>query len=382
MSKPARQPRTKKSETTAETPVVPTPVQPVVEPVVEPAAAVVETKPTETEEAKPKKADNGITRARVRTHIDKFNLNRLLDSKIEEVRAEAAAKNITPEQVDEYKPYKDRIKALSGERVRFSDGASAVLSIVCEELTEQLLRFAMDKNLELGDGKFVKVHHMHTEGVEQLGLFPLVRTLPMFVSKKTKFDRQYQEQLLNNHIKVAVSAAEKEFKKLHDIKAAKKRPDAAPKEKTEKPPKAPAPKDPSTKTAFKAYVNGVYLALKESNPSYEKSTLSGELKNYLSELLVEFIRRISSHIYLMTTTIKNKTVNDIVTLRAVELLLIDMHQPNETIELKEVDGKYVVEKSVTYPTSGYEKLFAAVEAKREKAKAELASSPEEEHQTA
>jgi hypothetical protein len=347
-----------------------------------PAAEPPKTESPKSEETKVKKGDAGITRARVRTHIDKFNLNKLLDAKIEEVKAEAASKNVSPDS-EEYKPYKDKIKALSGERVRFSNEASVVLSIVCEELTEQLLKFAMDKNLELNDGKFIKVHHLHSAGVEQLGLFPLIKALPLFVNKKQKFDRQYQEELLKNEIKVAVSAAEKEFKKLHDIKTAKKRPaEVTPKTPAEKVPKPPAPKDPSTKTAFKAYVNGVYLSLKESSESYDKLTLSGEFKNYLSELLVEFIRRISSHIYLMTTTIKNKTVNDVVTLRAVELLLIDMHQPHETIELTLSDGKFTAEKLVTYPSSGYGKLLAAVEAKREKAKAELANHPEEEHATA
>lgn len=367
-TKASRVPRTKKADD------LPVEVAPTSD--VQPAE--VQSQVAQPEPVKHKKQDAGITPARVRTHIDKFNLNKHLDVEILKLKNEMV--NQVAES-PEHKELSDKVTALSKERVRFSNDASVVLSIVCEELTEQLLRFTMDKTIELNMGKNIKVTTMYSSELEQLSLYPLIRTLPMYLNKKQKFDKQYQDELLKNEIRVAVSTAEKEFKKLHDIKSAKKRPveatavdDATKVVKVVK----KVEKDLSTKTSFKTCVNHVYKSLKErSGDKYEHLILSSDFKNYLSELLVEFIRRLSSHIYLMITTMKNKTVNDTITLKTVELLLIDMHQPNVSFELKLVDDKYEAERTVTYPLSGFSELKQVVDTKREKVKAELEATPEE-----
>jgi hypothetical protein len=324
--------------------------------------------PTDVEKKVKSKHEHCINPARVRTHIDKFNLNYLADSMIAELKAALVA---CGEASPDTKMLSDKITAISRERVRFSNDASVVLSIICDEIIRQLLRFAMDRTIE-ANKRNTTIHALYSPGVEQLTLYPLVKSLATFASRKEMFDKQFQETLLKSEISAAVSNAEKELKKLHDIKTPRKRKVEA--EVAEVPPSVVATKvvaedvEVSSKTSFKTYVKHVYNSVKEDE-KYKQLFLSFEFKNYLSELLVELIKRLSTLVYLTTTTMKNKTVNDVAILKTVESLMIDTHDPVETIVLKreEVSGVEVwsAVKTIGYPKSGYAELFDQVKKKRD-----------------
>ncbi len=156
-----------------------------------------------------------ISAARARRHLDKLNLNAMLDSKIAELKAllatykqaknqldtgkisyhverEVDGKKTTVEEVrDLTEPERAaaqklvgelsgsthelelKIAALSRERTRFSNEASIVLSIVCDELIQQLVSHTMDRVL-LAKKKIIQVSHLHEQGIESLPLYPLV----------------------------------------------------------------------------------------------------------------------------------------------------------------------------------------------------------------
>jgi histone H3/H4 len=152
-----------------------------------------------------------------------------------------------------------------------------------------------------------------------------------------------------------------------------------------------------SKTSFRFYVGQVCKETVKRDPRYKAVRVSTAIRGYLSNLLVEFIQRLSSLVHLTATNMKNKTINDVAILRTVEALLIDGHATHEVIEYKDamvldpavlkaesakreeekkagreykvdldkvpkVPGVVAV-RTVSYPTSGYSLLASKVEEK-------------------
>ena len=130
------------------------------------------------------------------------------------------------------------------------------------------------------------------------------------------------------------------------------------------------------KITFRHYVGVVVKTLRQEDPNYDGFNISTSIRQYLSNLLVEFIQRISSLVYLTSTCMKNKTISDVVILRTVEAILIDGHVAHEEITFEnklkpkkkseDVDEhELVAVRKFKYPTSGFHELEETVKEKLE-----------------
>jgi hypothetical protein len=315
--------------------------------------------------------------------------------------------------------YEAKLTALSRERVRFSNEAAVALAIILDRLVQQLISHSMVKVLAV-EKKIVQIEHMHKEGIETLSLFPLIKTLPSFTATAKKLADEEQSTKLEKLIAKECEKAVKEFKQKNKdaLAAAKKKKAAA----AQQAPAAPQPvaqpapqpaaaqpvaevaadtesddetEDPEGKVSFKFYVQSVCKRVIKSNEKYKSVRISTDIRNYLSDLLIELIHRLAPLILHTTELMKIKTVNGAAILGAVKGLLIDGHSPVETITFTEekvpdtnaqraeaarkeeakksgqeykaepiplVDG-FVAKRSVAYSTSGYADLVDEVEKK-------------------
>lgn len=323
-----------------------------------------------------RKTNLAINPARVRTHMDKMNLNLQIDDKIRELKAQLSALGETQTETPEYKTLEAKVSAYSKERVRFSNDASHVLATVCDMLITQQLRLVMAKTAS-DEAKMAQLSTLFSEGCEQLSLYPLFCTLPSYLAKHSAWLKAKSDKAVAEEVAVAVNTAVKDLQTLHNIKVAKgKKADKAPKSDTPKAPKekkVKAKDDITSKTSFKTYVKHRYTQLKKDN-NYETMSISSELKTFLSDEIVDFIKRVAPLIYHTTVSMKNKTINDISILKTIESLLIDGKQSVETLELKyettTVPGKdgqpdvttsqWVVVKTLEYKGSGFSELVSLI----------------------
>ncbi len=404
-------PKTAPADTTPATPAVVTPtpeVTPaVVAPVVADAAATPAAPTTPTVAPKAKKAAGVtcISAARVRNHLDKFGLNKMLtelhddiDSKLtsynEATEALASGKvkskgeanavvetDVTAEQRAAFEAtvasLKDSVPlmqqqsaALSRERIRFSSDAAIQLSIVLDELVLELIEHAM-KSVTATGRAIIQVEHLHAAGVEQLSLYPLVHGLKTFqqtraqLNKKTADDKHAAD--VAAAVKEAVAKTTADLKKTHGFKTPKKiaaKPEDTPADAA---PKAEEPvaeavvepvvadEDDSDKNNFSFYVGLACARVKEQHPAYAKVRVSAQIRSYLSDIVIELIHRLSQRMLLTSQNMKIKTVNDVAMFSALASILIDGHAASEKIEFKSVQ--------VTAPEA-----LAAEAAKKDEAK--------------
>jgi histone H3/H4 len=391
-----------------------------------------------------------INPARVRCHLDKLNLNAGVNQHIKPIKKQLNAlkrakfiletgtvpalkptksadknENATPATADDKsqaekvvaeveplsKELETKLEALSRERTRFSNEASIALAIICDEFVQQFGEHAM-KRVLVAKKKIIQVEHIHESGVEKLSLYPLAKTLPSFL-KATEENaarlRKEQDKELGKALKVQL---EKEFRK--NYVCTKKKQEAVPAEQpavVEAAEQVPEPAadtvdttdDVDSKTSFKHYVGLVCKDLMDKEPEYKSTRVSDGIKQYLSDLLTELIRKLSPLINLTTQCMKNKTVNDVAVLRTVEAILIDGHEAVEVLEFSneqihdpalvkaeiakrseeaKEDRKYkvnladiplvsslVATRKITYPTSGFSELESRVMEKLELFKA-------------
>jgi hypothetical protein len=414
-AKPAKPVKITAKPVPKETPAEPAPA--VETPQATPAAPAVETPQAapvaEAPQAEKQESGPNISSARVRRHLDRMNMNKEIDVLLRPLKTElnaderakkALKEGVEHEQVAEeverdngkgkmvkvkvmkdvtkplndarraelqaavdafaprFKEVSERAAALSKERVRFSSDAPVVLSIVFDELVQQLLEHAMNRVL-LADKKIIQINHLHEEGVEKLSLYPLIKTLPSWTKIADEIADKAKDEAFQKALEKALAQAEKDFKKKYAALLSQKKKkkevvaavvDAAPAAAEAAPADAPAaedaPVEPAAaeaapvedaeedvadeskdKTTFNFYVNNACRKLIKSNDRYKKVRVSTDIRQYLSTLLIELITRLSTLIKLTTDSMKVKTVNRTPILNTIRTLLIDGHVPTEVI---------------------------------------------------
>ncbi len=278
--------------------------------------------------------------------------------------------------------------AYSHERTRFSNEAAIVLAIVCDELTRQLVEQSMKQALASGK-KITQKMHMHkttrtiekdgqkvtVPGIETLPLYPLIKGLASFINNIECFAKADRDEEAKKFLKDIMMKAEKDFKKKYEVRVQKRKtavngttttaatngatdvtvdaatelidtivngvvdqPAEAPVAEAHEPEHEDHEEDDGsdTKTSFKYYVLQICRDIAKSDPQYSEIRTSPLFREYISDLLIEFIQRICPLIFLTAHSMKNKTINDVAILRTIEGILIDCHAPHETIELKNV----------------------------------------------
>lgn len=373
----------------------PTVVAPAPEPQPEPPK-VQATAPTEpTAAPAPTKANNksiGINfpSARTRRHLEKLNINSALEQKIAELKVDTLAFKVATEVsktktvsvdnhvetdgkkklVHESRPATEqeladaaktierlspviadleaKVTALTHEKTRFSNEAPVSLSIVCEEMTSVILHHGMDQMLK-NKKKIIQVGHLHEAGVDSLPLSALFTSLPSFQKNAEKLEKSSLDAAAKEHDEELVSRVEREFKKKFAVKSKAKKSEladsilAAPLEstvaKTED--SAQGTTEPEeddshdAKTSFKHYIQQIFKSLQETKPEYKDLRISNNVKEYLSDLVVELIQRLSGLLVLVASSMKNKTINENTVMRTIEYLMTDGHAPVKSIEYKE-----------------------------------------------
>jgi len=433
VARPAKKPAAPKTEVkpVEEATSVP-PVPPVAAEVPQATGVVAPAEPAEPKRVQANKIVGvSIASARTRRHLDKLNINAVVDGQIAELKALAEphyslidklktaegdeAKTLQAE-IDKSTPevavIESKIAALSRERTRFSSEAATALSIVCNSLVSQLAQHTMD-NAIAAKAKIIKVSHVHTEGVEKLSLYPLVSTLSLFVSTGDKLRKEFQDAYDESERNKLVKGLEKEFKAKYKITTPKKKAegdtttnaaapttpaDPAPTVASESAPEVEPEDDGDSKTSFKFYVHQACKAVAMKEPEkYKSIRISTDIKDYFSDLVTEFIKRIAPLVAATANSVKTKTVSKDTIMRIIKNILIDGHVPVETVELEEgkfpdpvkvkeenakkdaekaagrkykvnleslpkVNG-YNAKRTVTYPTSGYAALESEVDEK-------------------
>jgi len=323
-----------------------------------------------------RKTTLAINPARVRTHMDKMNLNLQIDERIKELKTQMAALGPTQLETPEYKTLEAKVSAYSKERVRFSNDASHVIAAVSDMMVTQQLRLVMAKTQQ-DNAKMAHLSTLFSEGCEQLSLYPLFCPLPSYLAKYNAWLKAKSDKALAEEVAVAVKTAVSELQTLHNIKVAKGKKADKTTKGADQQPKTPKEKkskeDITSKTSFKTYVKHRSNQLKK-DMNCETMSISSELKTFLSDEIVDFIKRIAPLVYHTTIAMKNKTINDVSILKTIESILIDGKQCVETLDLKyetitsiskdnepsTTTHQWVVTKDVSYKGSGFSDLLQLI----------------------
>lgn len=315
---------------------------------------------------------------------------------------EATVAEVTPLE----REYVFKMDALSRERERFSSSAPTVLSIVCDEIVRQLVSHTIESAIN-DDRKIILNRHMHCEGVEKLSLYKLVKDLPSF-KRGAELYAESLEQKREEELKKAIRTESwRDFRTRYNQSLARKKKVPAMVLPIKAPELAAEPVvaeehvddelDLNNKSSFVFYVVRECKSITNSNKAYNGIRISTEIKKYLSDILIEFIRKMSTQVYLTTDAMTRKTVNKNAIMRTIQKLMVDGHKSVETItyvhaevldpfkkeeelakkaeqeklgleykidlsKLPKVAG-YAAVKTVTYPTSGYSELYELVQEK-------------------
>jgi len=320
-----------------------------------------------------KSIDIDISSARVRRHIDRLNLNLNVDNMSAAIKKEIAAadkakqqnetgrvavsddptaeRDITPEEREHNQAIIDawatrgpelhqQLSALSRSRTRFSNEAAITLTIVCNSLIRQIAKHTMQKSIE-AKKKIIQLPHLFQTGIEEIPLYPLIKNLPTFVAAQSEYAAKRALEETERSRRQLLATAEKEFKAKYGVTGKKAKEAAEPevrasphKEAAEPDEDAATQCDDDKKISFKHYVGNVVKSIAEETGE-PKTNISTCVRQFLSDILIEFIHRISSLVHLTSTCMKNKTISDTVILRTVEAILIDGHDWEEKIEFEQ-----------------------------------------------
>ena len=217
-----------------------------------------------------------------------------------------------------------------------------VLGAVCDAVVDDLVNHAI-KSAKLSKKKIIKVEHLHEPGVEALSLYPLVCTLPNFTANANLFAQQRRDAELEAARKKARVDVWKEFRTRYNQTLARKKncatlvlPMRTPELQEQAAPKVEDEADTEDvsvgKTNFVFYVMQDCKSIIDSNPEYAGVRFSTTMKRYLSDLIIEFIKRVAKQVgFNSGGTTSRKTINGDTILRTVEKMLVDGKQPVETI---------------------------------------------------
>lgn len=204
-----------------------------------------------------------------------------------------------------YDSIKDEITALSNSRIRFSDGVAVTFCTVLEYIVNELFEFAM-KNCLVNDKKIIHVHHLNREGAEKLRCYPLIRNLPSWRNPpahkpKSKEGGENQEQ---------TQTSDKSSTFFYYITS--------------------LCREITHPTEFDANGNPVVKVVKDKrvvsrkqDGEYSSIRASTEIKNYINNLLVEFLERLSPLIQLQLQSMKVKTITEDTVLQVIHSIMVD-----------------------------------------------------------
>lgn len=253
--------------------------------------------------------------------------------------------------------------ASSARRVRFNDRATVALATVMECIVEQLTEHSMNHVIELGK-KIIQPDHCVSPGLENCPLYPLFSTLPAMQALRSRQERhaaydartKKEQADANQKAKAEARKRQKTFKAVKLVQptfaetevdggyAVRVEADATERDENGEATQkyawygidVPANEaDTVDTTDFVHYVdlltkNFKKIAVDDGNTAWADIRISGNIRNFFSNILIQFIARMLPLISLTISSKKSnvkkndvKTVCDRTIMRVVEMLLAD-----------------------------------------------------------
>jgi hypothetical protein len=254
----------------------------------------------------------------------------------------------------------------SASRVRFNDRATVALATVMEAMVEQLAEHSMNEAIRVGK-KIIQPKHCVTESLEECSLYPLFNNLPAMRAVRDRKARELAYQTQTKQVQAeatlkAKAAARKNKKTFKSVKLdqpsfEQTEVDAGYAVYSEVEPAEAAHEGEDAKEAkmvcqwygidipsrdteavdttdFVHYTNEVCKnvrnnAVTDGNAACADLRISTALKNFFSDILIQFVARMLPLIILTIASKKKakkndvKTVGDQVVVRVIEILLAD-----------------------------------------------------------
>lgn len=225
--------------------------------------------------------DLSISQARCHTHL-KANLgDEAIETEIRELRTQL--KTATPAAAEEIKT---KIFTLSKKIVRISSECPIATAIIMDQFVRTLLIHGMDQ-AKILNRKIVDIQHLYLGNVSQFPLFPLVENLPTWKSSATTAVEVKAEAAVETKVEAAAETVSEE----------------------------------ASKTTFFTYVENSLKRIKVAE-AYKGMRVSNRVRDFLSELIVESISRISTLSRIIVQTVIGVRTMNADHIKAVILILM------------------------------------------------------------
>lgn len=320
--------------------------------------------------------------ARVRRCLDEHGLNREVSKVMESIAP-------TPVPATEGAPAANpeldaKISALKSASVRFGSEVPIIVSIVSEEIVRDLATFAME-NATKSKKRMLSVNDIYADGLKERKSYKLIRNLPVVMESFNQCFKERHDGLIADLKKTVAKETESSLRKKYKGKIPRKRAD-----EPVEPPAAvsvaenpqpglepePEPEKPVQAVRFTSAVGDICSRLRVGE--YACVKFGNKFCLHLSEVIFQFIHRITSLIYTCIDLGKVKTVKNKTLLHCIEWLLNDGCGFTETVELILNDSAYKAVRRATFAGSYYPELSGIITDKLAKYHADMLSHAKKE----
>lgn len=212
-----------------------------------------------------------ISPARCATHLKQHLVNEEVEVEIKSLREQL--KNATTDE--EKVKIKASISILSQKIVRISSETSTVMAVICNGFVEDLLKHSIDEAIT-NNKKIVDVSNIISGNHKQNIYYSIYYKLPSFVNYDSKIYEEIKKEKMETNKKNKKTKANELG--------------AVPEVITPTP--EPVTSEDSNKITFNTYIDAVLKNVKK-DVKYEniKIRISSEVRDYLSNMIIESIKR-------------------------------------------------------------------------------------------
>lgn len=218
-----------------------------------------------------------ISRARCEWHFRSFISDNAIEQQIK------ALKELQKETTDEdaLKVNKAKIDELNKNLIRISQYTPHAIAIISDSVVKDVIRYGITQLLK-GGKKSLDISYFYTDDIQSLPLYPLFKSLSSYVEGRKRVDDLIKR------------------------KPSKKKGDETEDEETNAADATGAETDAEevgSNMSFNTYINNAILEVKKSFDV--KITIGTKVKKYLSDLIIELIKRIA----LITKSLIRNIIN-------------------------------------------------------------------------
>lgn len=223
--------------------------------------------------------------------------------------------------------------AISKGRVRFNNECAITITVVIEKLLEEVIVFAMEQ-LKKNGKKIVHPSHYLMDGHQNLPLYCLLRNLPVYEHQlmcKRKIEQwEDNRRRMERIIKAEYKSAHDGWKSRNDpnekepsIKDFMNEAKDNGRYETKQPITPEFTNYVGAPTNFEFYVVSLWGTLKEKTEGCSALRISTDMRQFLDNLVLDFINRLQPWLRAFTTAAKVNTVQNTVVKNALRLMIID-----------------------------------------------------------